>query len=139
MRTSGFTLIEVLVTLTLIGLIAGLGTMTLRPLRTASLSSERDLIVSLLSRARSRAMANDSDVPHGFCIDSDRYEVVRRDGVVEEQGNVARHIQISGIPACDAPITFSQYSGTTTPARFTLTGGDASITIDVNEVGAILY
>lgn len=145
-RTSGFTLIEVLVTLALLTAVMGLGMLgTLRPLQSAGITGERDLVVSLLSRARSRAMGNDGDVPHGFCYDaSGVYEVFKApytSDAKEEYRTKSASVSVSGVPACGSgqEIIFAQLSGTTSPAEIDLSQGDASTSIQINSEGTILW
>jgi|GEM_PF-1523785 len=141
-----FTLIEVLVTLAVLTIIAGLGMVgTLRPLHTAGIAGERDLIVALITRARSRAMGNDGDVPHGFCYDLrgtyDVFAVPWSDADTEEYGTKSGAVNVSGVPICGSgnEIIFSQVSGTTSPAEVDLSEGDASTSIEINKEGAILW
>ena len=144
--TSGFTLIEVLVTLAVLTIVAGLGMVgTLRPLRSAGIAGERDLIVALMTRARSRAMGNDGDVPHGFCYDPrgtyDVFAVPFSEVNKEEYGTKSASVNVSGVPACGSgnEIIFSQLSGTTSPAEIYLSEGDASTSIEINEEGTLLW
>lgn len=146
MRASGFTLLEVLVTLALLGIVLGLGIRsTFFPYSRANITGERDLIVALLSRARSRAMGNDSNVPHGFCYDAiGVYEVFRSpyaSNAKEEYGTKSASVIVSGVPTCGSgnEIIFTQLSGTTSPAEIDLSQGDASTSIQVNNEGTILW
>src|SRR3989344_5249325 len=67
----GFTLVEVIVVIAIVGLIFGLGLfMSFDVYRGFSHRSERDVIVSLLERARSHAMANVGQSAWGFCEDA---------------------------------------------------------------------
>ena len=147
MRIRGFTVIEVLITLALLTAIAGLGMVsTLRPLRSAGISGERDLVVSLLSRARSRAMADDGGMSHGFCYSAadGSYYVFKgayAEAAQEERGTRSVRVGVSGVPACGSgeEIIFSELSGTTSSVRIDLSEGDASTSIEVNDAGAVLW
>jgi len=65
----GFTLIETLVALALGATLLGSGFfITLSTMKKTSLIHERDLIVSLLLKARAEALANTDESPHGLHI-----------------------------------------------------------------------
>lgn len=71
-----FTLIEILVVTGIFVLLAGLGLfMTLDAFRATSHRSERDTIVSILEKARSRAMANIDQIKWGVCYTSPNYVI----------------------------------------------------------------
>jgi prepilin-type N-terminal cleavage/methylation domain-containing protein len=145
--SAGFTVIEVLIVLALFTVVAGLGiTLTLRPYRSAGIAGERDLVISLLSRARSRAMGNDGGVPHGFCYDehANLYEVFAlpySGATREERGTKSGSVSVSGVPDCGSgsELLFAQLSGTTSPTEIYLSEGDASTSIDINAAGAVLW
>ncbi len=66
---SGFTLIETLIALALGATLIGSGFfITLNTLKKTSLTHERDLLVSLLLKARAEALANNDESPHGLHI-----------------------------------------------------------------------
>src|ERR1044072_4262622 len=65
-RNRGFTLIEILITIGLIGLIAALGLfISLNFYKNYSFRSERNVIVSILQKARSQSMDNIDEQRHG--------------------------------------------------------------------------
>ena len=143
MRTRGLTLIEVLVTLGLLGIIASLGLFaTLGEYRGDTLRSERDTFVALLTRARAHAMNNIAGVPHGFCVDANDYVVFAgtfSQSAIEEYQPLSRVVARSGFPACGSgsEILFTQLSGTTTQTTLTLLQNGQTLTVSVNGEGMV--
>jgi prepilin-type N-terminal cleavage/methylation domain-containing protein len=71
-KTIGFTLIEILLVVALVGIIASFGAaMSISSFSRSVVIQERDLFVSLLLRgARSKALANIGESSHGIYIDN---------------------------------------------------------------------
>ncbi len=145
----GFTLVEILVTLGIFTLLIGLGLfMSLETYRGSLHRSERDTIVSVLQRARSRAMANVYESPHGVCVDGAAYNIICTDGgdcpnevedVVESKGDA---VTVTGIPTCSSSIAFEQLTGNLVGAVVAIEiqeEGRPSQTITINEQGTILW
>lgn len=72
LRTRGFTIIEIIIVLALIGIGTSFGlAMALSSVSQSSVIQERDLFVSLLLRgARAKAIANVAETGHGVYIDA---------------------------------------------------------------------
>ena len=67
---SGFTLIEMLVSMGIIILIAGFGLfLSMDFYRGYLFHYEKDLVISILQKARSQSLANIDEKPHGVYID----------------------------------------------------------------------
>lgn len=115
----GFTMIEILVTLAIFALMAGIGLfMSFEAYRSATRRSERETIVSLLERARSRAMANIDQSAWSVCYDAGDYIIAKGSACddstahdrVEANAGVAG---TSNFSIFDSPneIVFSQLTG----------------------------
>ncbi|MBI2035962.1 MAG: prepilin-type N-terminal cleavage/methylation domain-containing protein [Candidatus Liptonbacteria bacterium] len=77
-KNVGFTLIEILVTLGISSVLIAVGLfVTLDAYRVNSINSERDLMVSILEKARAKALANLYESPHGVRVDADSYVIFR--------------------------------------------------------------
>ncbi len=77
-NNSGFTLIEILIVTAILTLIMGMGLfLSFDFYRGYLLGTERDLVVGVLEKARSRALANMFETSHGVYIDSDKFILFR--------------------------------------------------------------
>lgn len=141
---------EVLVVLAIfIGLLALGLFMSLETFRGTIFRSERSTIVSLLSRARSRAMSNYFGVPWGLCYDSasPQYVLFRSAYVAGASTNetipATPSVSIISLPAkfaCSSGgVIFTQLSGTTTPVDIGIRQNARISTTTVNAEGAILW
>jgi prepilin-type N-terminal cleavage/methylation domain-containing protein len=147
MADRGFTLIEILVVIAIIGLIFGIGLfLSFDVYHGFSHRSERDIIVSMLERARSYALANVEQAPWGFCVAAGHYEVFHgasySAGAVEQSLATSSAATVLGAPGCATnPVIFAQLSGTTTAAGpITITQGSAPAdTITINDQGTISW
>ena len=73
-RSQGFTFIEILIVLGLIMLVAGLGLfLSMDVYRSNSLHAEKNIVVSILQKARSRAMNNINENKHGVHFGAGKY------------------------------------------------------------------
>ena len=142
---SGFTLVETLVVVGLMVLLLATGLfLGVDTFKNYTRRSERDVLVSVLTKARSRAMNNMYQTPHGVCRDSSSNYVIFRGSTYiggastneEIPGNSA--VTISGLPLCSSGgVLFSQLAGTTTDLTITITQDSRTSTIEVNEEGRI--
>lgn len=137
-----FTLIEILIVIAIFTVLIALGLlMSMETLRGALHRSERDTVVSLLQRARSRALNNINQSPWGMCYLSGNYIVFKGincniaavvDTVAANPGTATTGLLAPGI-------VFSQLAGTTTPATVTVTQSGRTSTININYEGTIIW
>lgn len=137
----GFTLIEILIVLALMSLAATVSILIgIDSISRSSAQSERDLAVTFLAAARTAALANVDQSPHGVHIGDD--EFVLFSGALYDAANplnraYARESVIVVVGPED--VVFSPLSGAVETGAGTLTFTDAgqSATVDINAVGRI--
>lgn len=138
----GFSLIELLIVIAIIVVISGLGLFVgLDFYKTYALNSERDIVTSVLMKARNRAANNLNESPHGLYIDSNGYTIFQgisyalRDQSHDEPIKRNNAVNVSGLQE----VVFEQLSGnlTTTEGEITLSNGARSIIISLNNEGRI--
>lgn len=144
-QRKGFTLVEIMVVIAIMAMLFGIGLfMSFDFYRFYLLSSERDIAVGALEKARSRALANFFETSHGVHVDQDNYWIFRGSVYVagastneKIPGNTS--VQKSGI----TDIVFDELTGVPTPActpecLLTLTeGARPPKTISINNEGRI--
>src|SRR3989344_1210319 len=111
-RQSGFTLIEMLVTLGLAGIILLIGLpMGFDAYQRYAFASDKSIFINALQKARIRAASNVAQTEHGIKIGDDRYIIFRGPSYVgsttDEIINKNANLTISGT----SEIVFSQLSG----------------------------
>ena len=137
------TMVEILVTLAIFGLIVALGlVMSFETYRGATRRSERDTIVSLLERARSRAMANIDQTSWSVCYADPDYVIARGGSCptgelerVEANAGVVAASDLSGFP-----VVFEQLAGNVSAVKTLIvrqTGKEE--TIIINHEGRISW
>src|SRR3989338_22512 len=145
-REKGFTLIEIIVTTAIFSVIIGLGLfMSMETFRGVTFRSERDTMVGVLQKARSRAMANIKQSPWGvhYAGSPDyTYTIFRGSDYAhateKEVVEGGRTASISPSPLSD--VVFTQLSGTTTGTfSATLQEGGRTSNIQVNYEGTIIW
>lgn len=117
-KNSGFTLVEILVTVAVFGIVLSIGAFANVNLFTREISiQEQTTLVSVLQKARGRAMNNIHSTPHGVHIEngSDYYIIFRGDtysssSTTNEKVWREKKVAISGL----TDIVFNQLSGNTT-------------------------
>lgn len=144
-------MIEILVAIGILALIFALGLiMSMDMYRGYSRRSERDTLVSILERARSRAMANAYQSQWGVCYDGANYYLfsgphymgaITKDAI---QGNPGVSIvDTSAIKklSCDPDggIVFMQLTGNASNTSMTLTQGAVTSHISINTEGLITW
>lgn len=149
----GFTLIEVVIVTALFGFLLSLGLlMGMEVLHGTSFRSTREVLVSTLATARSRALANLHQSPHGVCYDPMEQDLIIFRGTTYDEDDETNE----RIPATDSGsitsdtdfftcedgtgIVFAQLSARTDGGELTVEGeAHASETVEVNEEGTLLW
>lgn len=141
----GFTLVEVLVVIGITGMLLGLGaSMGLDAYRVYSFRAEQERVVSILEKARSRAINNIHQTVHGVCYQD--FDYIIFEGVACVPGATSEHVQAnkaiaraSNFSTKFPVIIFSQLTGTTTMVQVRLTDGVRSEDMQVNYEGTIIW
>lgn len=139
MSMRGFTLIEILIVIAIFSVLISLGLfMSMETFRGTLNRSERDIVVNLLQKARSRALANIQQASWGVCYIAPEYIIFRGSECISGlptnetvPANTANSIVFS------SPIVFSQLSATTTGGSITITQNGRTAAIIVNQEGMI--
>ena len=133
----GFTLVEIVITLGLLALLAGLGFFVTFGAYQGSVSrSEREVVVSLLERARSRAMANVEQSAWGLCYRAPNYILYKgtscsADG---EETAVGAGTEIEGLD-----VYFEELSGNSNGATISIRQNGRTEEILIDHAGAISW
>lgn len=114
--TKGFTLIEIMVVMGIFIVLVSFGTIVdLNVLKSDTLRAEESTVVSVLTKARSRAMSNYSGDTHGVCYLAPNYVIFKGNDcsasgsdLVPANTNIAT---ASGFPGTFSPVVFNQLSG----------------------------
>lgn len=143
----GFTLVEILVSVALISILAGLGVfMSLEAYRASIHRAEDATIVSLLQRARSRAMANAFESEWSVCYVAPNYKLVKGPGciantpyeTIEANVGVATASDFSNIAKFPV-IVFEQLTGNTSAETITVVQEGRTAEISTNHEGTIIW
>lgn len=150
-RARGFTLIELLVVVSLMAALLGLGLlMSMDVFRGTTFRSTRQVLVSALTTARARALANDHQSAHGVCYRAPDFILFR--GTTYSATNASNE-RIIGNPkvlltsptdsftcGTGAGIVFAGVSAQTAGGTITVTEeGHTAATITVNAEGTIIW
>ncbi|HEY4498247.1 MAG TPA: prepilin-type N-terminal cleavage/methylation domain-containing protein [Candidatus Paceibacterota bacterium] len=139
----GLTLIEVVITMAILAIIGGLGLFVSTDFyRGYILRTERDTLVSILQRQRSRALNNVSDSHHGVFLETDQYTVFQgnsyasRNPDYDEVINLPSSVVIGGINE----VVFESLSGDSSASGdITISRDPQTFTISLNNEGRINY
>jgi prepilin-type N-terminal cleavage/methylation domain-containing protein len=144
MRNSGFTLIEILMVIGIIAVIASFGMlMSMDFYRGFAFRSEQNTLVSVLTKARNKAMANINEKPHGVRVEQGKYIIF--EGAAYDPLN-PNNIEIKAAPnvSNNGPVTvvFEQLSGDVPSAyasevQIILTSEGRSSVVSLNSLGRI--
>ena len=144
-RGEGFTLIEVIVVTAIFALLGSLGLFIgMDVYRSYSFRSERDIVVSMLEKARSQSMVNLDQSAHGVRIESARYTIFEgasyagRIAALDEAVDRAPTVLVAGNPPLPLDIVFGQLDGNVQNAgAVTISDGARSELITINHEGRI--
>ncbi len=144
-KRRGFTFIELLVVIAIFTILVGLGMfMSMETFRGTTYRSEQATIVSLLERARSRAMNNINQSQWGVCYLAPQYVIFRGSASSCATATVADTVAAhAGIAAASdfahvfPIVVFTQLSGTTTATTITELQDGRSSVIAINNEGTI--
>ena len=142
--SNGFTLIEILVVLAIVASVLGLGLfMSMDVYRGFSFRSERDVVVSVLQKARSRAINNYHQTSWGVCYVTPNY-IMFRGTICTSGASTNETIPAGGgvvVTGLSAPggVVFSQLAGNTTATIITITQNGKISTTTVNYEGTIIW
>lgn len=99
----GFSLIEIVIVIGLVGVLTACSVaFSMSSVSRTHALSERDLLVSLLTQTRAKAVANVQEKPHGVYIETDNY-IVYEGTIYEEESLTNRiiprnsHVTINGL------------------------------------------
>lgn len=138
---TGTSLIEILIVIGIFGLIISLGLVTsFNSYRRSNLRAERDILVSVLAKARNQSISNVNESPHGISVQPGNYVIFQgssyatRDTSVDEDVPYVSSLTVSGTNE----IVFVQLTGeVTTPGTITISFQSNPADISVNSEGRI--
>lgn len=145
--SEGFTLIEILVLMAIMGTLIGMGLFfTLDAYRGSLFRSEVSVVVNLLQKARNQAINNIGQSPHGVRFESDKYVLFHRDSYgsgnpTDEEIIANPTISVLG-PSDPFEVIFEQLtgndqSGITGDIMVTIQYGARSVEITISDEGRI--
>jgi len=134
-----FTLMEILIVISIVSIIAASGSALGTGLyRGSILEKENDFLISVLIEARSRALANLEQKPHGIYIDDSNFIIYSGEFDVESNSNeLFGRNQSIGVTPQPVNISFSQLSGDSNwQGSIILNDGERTRKIIINSEGA---
>ncbi len=137
----GFTLIEILVTMGIFAVLLSLGLLFgIDFYKAYAFNSERQLVVGILQKARSRSLANINQSAYGVCISGSNY-IIFFGSVSCDPNNSANEVYSAhpGISNTGLSVSFAQLSGRPTPANSSLTlqYDQRTAVININSEGRV--
>lgn len=139
-RVGAFTLIELLVAMGIIALLASVGVGLGWPVISShQMRGDRDVIVTLLERARNQSLTNSNATPHGVAFINQNY--IGFEGSSYASRDTAKDLvypQAGGV-AVSAPseVVFAPLSARASASTVTLQAGERTSVIHVNQEGSI--
>jgi len=142
-KGEGFTILEVSIVIGLFAMLIALGLLlSMDVWRGSSFQSEQDIILSLMYKARSRAVSNINEHNHGLYINEDGKQYILFEGpdyasaVATTSFDMGNGLDFSP----DSPeIVFIARTGITDDESFTMSGQGKSRTFDINPEGGITW
>ena len=142
-KGEGFTILEVSIVIGLFAILITLGLLlSMDVWHGSSFQSEQDIVLSLLYKARSRAVSNINESNHGLYIDELNQQYILFEGpdyasaVATTSFDMGNGLDFSP----DSPeIVFIARTGITDDESFTMSGQGKSRTFDINPEGGITW
>jgi len=136
-------MIEIAVVIGLFAILVALGLlMSMDVWRGSSFGSEQDIVVSLMHKARSRAVSNINEHDHGLEIDMVNEEYILFE--VDDDGTT--HINESPFEMSsgfefpdDTQVVFAARTGSTSGYSLTIEGQGKTRTFDINSEGGVTW
>lgn len=141
-HSRGFTLFEILIVMGMLVLLATLGLfISMDVYRGNSLSTERDIIISVLQKARSRAINNINEVSHGVRFDPDEYVIFEGTSCTVAGDEFEKSKSVANTGGC---VVFNQLTGSrdtinSTVNSLTISGQGYKSIITINDEGRISW
>jgi prepilin-type N-terminal cleavage/methylation domain-containing protein len=143
-KHAGFTLVEIVVSLAILTILFSLGLlMSMDALRGSTFRSERESIVSILLKARSRSMANIDGSAWGVCYRAPKYVLFKggscaTPATTDEEFDANQGVALASNFAATFPtFTFSQLSGQSNGGTITITQNGRTSVVSINHEGTI--
>jgi len=139
----GFTLIEIVVVMGLFAVLAGFGLfLSFDFYRSYAFRAERDMVISILQKARSQALNNIRETPHGVHLQNDSYILFQgssyavADHAFDQVVDAAPSISRIGL----SEVVFTQLSGgANASGTIDITDGLRTVSISINNAGRISW
>lgn len=145
-QNSGFTLLELLIVLGISTVIFSLGTAVSVGAYTAYFASaEKQTLVSVLHKARTRALLNVHSTAHGVCYRAPDYILFEgttcaASASTSEKVRASKFVaDSSDLQSTFPAVVFTQTTATTTPVDIYMRDGTTVQHIFINEEGAIFW
>lgn len=139
----GFTLIEILIVIAIIAMLMALGLfLSFDSYRRYNLNAECDIVVGVLERARSRALNNMFESPHGVHFSTSTYTIFIGnfyDSSTSTNETIPANRAVLWTPTSTTDIFFEQLTASTTGGAITLKEGAQSRDITINHEGTIIW
>ena len=139
-------MIELLVTTAIAAMLIGLGLfMSMDFYRHTLVNDERDIVVSLLLKARERALVNLRQSEHGVCYDDPNYVLFRGSSydsgaATNETVAAGSGVSVDGMD-CEGgsanPVVFEQLSGDSASTTITIGQNGSDKVIYINDEGRV--
>jgi prepilin-type N-terminal cleavage/methylation domain-containing protein len=137
----GFTLLEVLIVITILAGLAGLGLfVSIDFYKSYAFYSERDIVISIVQKARSQSLANINESKHGVYLENGRYTIFQGENYASRNAVYDEIIQAYSLVANSGlrEIVFEQLNGSpSATGSITLSEGLRSSTISIENEGRI--
>ncbi len=137
----GFTLIEVLIVIAILGGLAGLGLfVSIDFYKSYAFHSEKNIVVSIIQKVRSQSLANINESKHGVYFGTNNYVIFQGENYASRNATYDEIIQANSLVSHSGltEIVFDQLTGLpAATASIVLSDGLRSSTISIGNEGRI--